>query len=37
MQLELTKDDLRRIDEAAPKGTTAGMRYPPAVMEFVNR
>lgn len=31
----LTKDDLRRLDEAAPKGATAGERY--ADMSTVNR
>lgn len=33
--LRLTADDLRRIDEAAPKGITAGERY--ADMSTVNR
>ncbi|HLY49129.1 MAG TPA: aldo/keto reductase [Solirubrobacteraceae bacterium] len=27
-EIELTEDDLRRIDEAAPPGVTAGDRYP---------
>jgi aryl-alcohol dehydrogenase-like predicted oxidoreductase len=27
-EIELTDDDLRRLDEAAPKGATAGDRYP---------
>jgi aryl-alcohol dehydrogenase-like predicted oxidoreductase len=27
-QIELTEDDLRRIDEVAPRGATAGERYP---------
>jgi aryl-alcohol dehydrogenase-like predicted oxidoreductase len=26
--IELTEDDLRRLDEAAPVGATAGDRYP---------
>jgi aryl-alcohol dehydrogenase-like predicted oxidoreductase len=26
--IELTDDDLRALDEAAPKGATAGDRYP---------
>ena len=33
--IELTADDLRRLDEAAPKGITAGDRYPN--MSTVNR
>lgn len=33
--IELTKDDLKRLDEAAPKGQTAGDRYPD--MSTVNR
>ena len=34
--LELTADDLKRMDEAAPKGSAAGLRYPEAGMRFVN-
>ena len=33
----LTPADLQRIDEAAPKGATAGLRYPPATLARVNR
>ncbi len=33
----LTPDDLRRIDEVAPKGAAAGERYPEAAMQTVNR
>jgi len=33
----LTAADLARIDEVAPKGAAAGMRYPEAMMQFVNR
>jgi aryl-alcohol dehydrogenase-like predicted oxidoreductase len=33
----LTKEDLRRIDEIAPKGVAAGERYPAAGMAAVNR
>ena len=33
----LTSEDLRRLDEAAPKGATAGLRYPPATLARVNR
>lgn len=35
--LELTPDDLRRIDEAAPHGSAAGTRYPEAAMPSVGR
>jgi hypothetical protein len=31
----LSEDEMRRIDEAAPKGSTAGERYPD--MSSVNR
>jgi aryl-alcohol dehydrogenase-like predicted oxidoreductase len=35
--VRLTEDDLRHIDEVAPKGAAAGMRYPEAMMASVNR
>jgi aryl-alcohol dehydrogenase-like predicted oxidoreductase len=35
VDIQLTEDDLRRIDEAFPKGATAGNRYPD--MSTVNR
>jgi aryl-alcohol dehydrogenase-like predicted oxidoreductase len=35
LDVQLTEDDLRRIDEAFPKGATAGNRYPD--MSTVNR
>jgi len=35
--VELTADDLRRIDEIAPQGAAAGTRYPEAMMGMVNR
>ena len=34
--IELSAEDLKRIDEAAPKGSVAGLRYPEAGMKFVN-
>jgi aryl-alcohol dehydrogenase-like predicted oxidoreductase len=34
-EVELSDDDLRRIDEAAPRGSAAGDRY--ADMSSVNR
>jgi aryl-alcohol dehydrogenase-like predicted oxidoreductase len=37
LDVVLTADDLRRIDEVAPKGVAAGMRYPEAMMASVGR
>lgn len=34
--IQLTKDDLRRIDEVAPRGVAAGERYPEHMMQLVN-
>jgi len=36
LNVKLTPDDLRRIDEVAPKGAAAGLRYPEAMMSSVN-
>jgi aryl-alcohol dehydrogenase-like predicted oxidoreductase len=36
LQVELTKEDLAAIDEVAPKGAAAGLRYPEATMQGVN-
>src|SRR5439155_1432790 len=36
VRVKLTQDDLRRIDEVAPKGVAAGARYPAAAMQRVN-
>jgi len=36
LRVKLTPDDLRRIDEVAPKGVAAGDRYPAAAMQRVN-
>ncbi|MGV0025337.1 aldo/keto reductase [Phormidesmis priestleyi] len=36
-ELTLTSDDLRRIEDVAPKGSTAGERYPSQTMTTVNR
>lgn len=36
LDLTLTGDDLKRIDEAAPRGAAAGTRYPEAAMRTVN-
>ncbi len=35
--LHLTAEELRLIDDAAPKGVAAGLRYPEAMMGAVNR
>jgi aryl-alcohol dehydrogenase-like predicted oxidoreductase len=37
LDIELTPEDLARIDEIAPKGAAAGDRYPPSAMQAVNR
>jgi aryl-alcohol dehydrogenase-like predicted oxidoreductase len=37
LEVELTPDDLRRIDEVSPRGVAAGTRYPEAMMSSVNR
>ncbi|HEY3567616.1 MAG TPA: aldo/keto reductase [Thermoanaerobaculia bacterium] len=37
LDVTLTADDLQRIDEVAPKGVAAGMRYPEAMMATVGR
>lgn len=36
VDLKLTDEDLARIDEAAPRGAAAGLRYPEAGMKGVN-
>lgn len=35
--VRLTREDLKRIDEVAPKGAAAGARYPEAMMGLLNR
>jgi aryl-alcohol dehydrogenase-like predicted oxidoreductase len=35
--VQLSKQDLVRIDEVAPHGAAAGLRYPEAMMQAVNR
>lgn len=37
MAVRLTPDDLSRLDEAAPPGVAAGLRYPEQGMKTVNR
>ena len=36
LDIQLTPDDLRKIDEVAPRGTAAGLRYPESMMHMVN-
>jgi aryl-alcohol dehydrogenase-like predicted oxidoreductase len=36
LNVKLTRDDLRRIEEASPKGAVAGPRYPEGAMALVN-
>jgi aryl-alcohol dehydrogenase-like predicted oxidoreductase len=37
LQVKLTEEDLRRIDEVAPHGAASGARYPESMMAMVNR
>ncbi len=37
LEVKLSPEDLRRIDEVAPKGVAAGTRYPEAMMAAMNR
>ena len=37
LEVKLSPDDLRRIDEISPKNAAAGERYPEAAMSFLNR
>jgi aryl-alcohol dehydrogenase-like predicted oxidoreductase len=37
LDIELTREDLDRIDEVAPKDSFAGSRYPEAMMKLLNR
>jgi aryl-alcohol dehydrogenase-like predicted oxidoreductase len=36
LDVKLTADDLKRIEEVAPKGVASGLRYPEAMMSLVN-
>ena len=36
LDIKLSRKDLKRIDEVAPKGAAAGLRYPEAVLQHVN-
>ncbi|MDB5105913.1 MAG: Aldo-keto reductase [Fibrobacteres bacterium] len=35
-EIRFTRDELEKINEAAPKGAASGLRYPEASMKFVN-
>jgi len=37
VEIRLSEQDLRRIDEVAPRGAVSGERYPPQSMRSVNR
>ena len=37
LEVPLSGDDLRRLDEAAPKGAAAGERYPERAMRAIDR
>ena len=37
LEVRLSEQDLRRIDELAPKGAAAGDRYAPALMQYIGR
>jgi len=37
VEIDLTREDLDRLDAVAPKGITAGLRYPEASMHALNR
>jgi aryl-alcohol dehydrogenase-like predicted oxidoreductase len=36
LDIELSPDDLARIDAVAPKGAASGPRYPEGALQFVN-
>jgi aryl-alcohol dehydrogenase-like predicted oxidoreductase len=37
VNVRLTEEDLRRIEEAFPSGVAAGERYPEQMMQLVNQ
>lgn len=37
LNVKLSAEDLRRIEEVAPKGAASGLRYPEVMMSLVNR
>jgi aryl-alcohol dehydrogenase-like predicted oxidoreductase len=37
LQIRLDEQDVRRLDELAPKGAAAGDRYAPALMQYIGR
>jgi aryl-alcohol dehydrogenase-like predicted oxidoreductase len=36
LQIKLTPEDLRRVEEVAPRGAASGQRYPEAMMSLIN-
>jgi Predicted oxidoreductases (related to aryl-alcohol dehydrogenases) len=36
VNLRLTAEELRRLEEVAPRGTASGLRYPEGIMKSVN-
>lgn len=36
VELELTPEDMQRIEEVAPKGVAAGLRYPESAIRLMN-
>ena len=37
LEVQVTAEDLRRLDEVAPKGVAAGTRYPEHMMALLDR
>ena len=37
LDVQLTAKDLAELDAISPKGAAAGLRYPEAMMQFVNQ
>lgn len=37
VNIKLSPEDLRRVEGAAPRGAAAGLRYPEAMMQLINR
>ena len=37
LNVKLTSDDVRRLDEAVPRGAAVGERYPEATLKLLNR
>jgi aryl-alcohol dehydrogenase-like predicted oxidoreductase len=37
LNVKLTSDEVRRLDEAVPRGAAVGERYPEATLKLLNR